>query len=171
MLMLVSACAEPLPSDVSPEPEVSNVVIKDGTRYVPKIFRITAEKYNQIPYRVLDSINVVRNMDGLEPVRFSSELNAAAFTHARDMSVQNRPWHFGSDGSSPLDRARRAGFDGELLGEVISETYEGDLDTIAAWLDEDRTREPIMIPEARVIGLGWYQEERGKIWWTLIVGA
>ena len=37
------------------------------------------------------------------------------------MSAQNRPWHFGSDGSSPLVRVQRAGYRGKLLGELISE--------------------------------------------------
>jgi uncharacterized protein YkwD len=55
------------------------------------------------------------------------------------MSVQNRPWHFGSDGSSPLDRARRAGYTGTLLGELISETFESEVETLAAW---PRSRAP-----------------------------
>jgi hypothetical protein len=45
-----------------------------------------------------------------------------AATHAHDMSVQNRPWHFGSGGSSPIDRAKRAGYTGTVLGKNIAET-------------------------------------------------
>ena len=64
------------------------------------------------------------------------------------MSVQNRPWHFGSDGSSPIDRVRRVGYDGRLVGETISETYETELETLAAWMDEENTRRLILAPEA-----------------------
>ena len=50
------------------------------------------------------------------------------------MARQNRPWHFGSDGSSPLDRVKRAGYPGMMLGENISETYETELETLSAWM-------------------------------------
>ena len=101
----------------------------------------------------------------------SSELNAAAATHSRDMSLQNRPWHFGSDGSSPLDRAARAGFAGRVLGENISETYETELQTLSAWMTQPETRGVILDRNATDIGFAWFQEPSGKIWWTLIVGA
>lgn len=86
------------------------------------------------------------------------------------MSVQNRPWHFGSDGSSPLDRVQRVGYQGRLLGENISETYETELETLSAWMAQPDTRDVILDARARDIGLGWYQEPGGKIWWTMIVG-
>ena len=46
------------------------------------------------------------------------------------MLRQNRPWHFGSDGSSPLERIKRAGYTGKLLGENISESFETELQTL-----------------------------------------
>jgi hypothetical protein len=99
------------------------------------------------------------------------QLNAAAATHSRDMAAQNRAWHFGSDGSSPLDRVSRVGYKGELLGETISETFESELETLAAWMDGTPTRGVIMNPKNRHIGFSWFQEESGKIWWTLVSGT
>ncbi len=86
------------------------------------------------------------------------------------MSVQNRPWHFGSDGSSPLDRVSRAGYTGRLIGENISETFETELETLAAWMDGVETREVILDKRARDLGFAWHQEDSGKIWWTLVMG-
>ena len=86
------------------------------------------------------------------------------------MSIQNRPWHFGSDGSSPLDRVRRVGYTGRLLGENISETYESELETLSAWMAQPDTREVILDRRGRDLGFAWFQEPNGKIWWTLIVG-
>ena len=123
-----------------------------------------------VQFRALDSVNALRRAAGAGELRFSSELNAAAATHARDMSVQNRPWHFGSDGSSPIDRARRAGYTGTVLGENISETYETEIETLTAWMAEAATRDVITDPNARDIGFSWYQEPNGKIWWTLMTG-
>jgi uncharacterized protein YkwD len=63
------------------------------------------------------------------------------------------------------------GFDGRLLGEAISETYEDELETVAAWMQEPGSRRVILDPEARRMGFGFYQEPNGKIWWTLTTGT
>ena len=137
---------------------------------LPQVYNIGPGDKDAIQFRMLDSVNTLRQAAGAPPVALSSELNAASETHARDMSVQNRPWLFGSDGSSPLDRARRSGFRGQLLGENISESYETELETLAAWMEQPDTRRILMAPDGRQMGFSWYQENSGKIWWTLVVG-
>lgn len=136
-----------------------------------RVYWISRGDTASVQFRMLDSINALRAAVNAQPVAFSAELNAAAATHARDMSVQNRPWHFGSDGSSPIDRAVRAGFGGVFLGETISESYETEIETLAAWMDQPDTRAVILDDRARVIGFSWYQEKSGKLWWVLNVGA
>ena len=159
-LSILAACATPPVSTVGP----------DG-RPLPKVYRIASGDRSRIQFRMLDGINELRQAAGVTPLAFDSALNAAAATHSRDMSVQNRPWHFGSDGSSPLDRVARAGFSGAMLGENISETYETELETLAAWMEDPNTRSVIMDPRARRLGFDWYQEPAGKIWWTMVTGT
>jgi uncharacterized protein YkwD len=142
----------------------------DG-RPLPQIYRISSEQEAKIPFRLLDSVNALRAAKGAQQLQFNAQLNAAAATHSRDMSVQNRPWHFGSDGSSPLDRVNRVGYAGRLVGENISETFETELETLSAWMAQPDTREIIMDPQAREIGFSWFQEPSGKIWWTMVTGA
>jgi len=158
LTMAVSACA-PVPVTVA----------ADG-KAVPRAYRIRAGETGKIQFRMLDSVNALRGASGRAPVQMNPQLNAAAATHSRDMSNQNRPWHFGSDGSSPIDRIRRVGYSGGLIGEVISETYETELETLAAWMDQPDTRRVIMSADARNMGFSWYQENNGKIWWTLVMG-
>lgn len=134
-------------------------------------YRISSGDTAKIQYRTLDSINSARTAAGLSTVQLNSQLNAAAKTHSRDMSLQNRPWHFGSDGSSPIDRVARTGYAGRMLGENISETYESEVETLSAWMSQPDTRNVIMDPAARDLGFSWYQEKNGKIWWTLITGG
>ncbi|MGJ8597724.1 CAP domain-containing protein [Sulfitobacter sp.] len=141
----------------------------DG-RPVPKAYKISGREADKIPFRMLDSVNALRGASSLAPIQLDPQLTAAAATHSRDMQVQNRPWHFGSDGSSPVDRVRRAGFSGKLVGEVISETYESELETLGAWMAQPDTRRIIMSPEARMMGISWFQENNGKIWWTMVLG-
>lgn len=138
---------------------------------LPTVYRIAAGDVDAIQFRMEESINALRQARSLGPVALDSNLIASAATHARDMSVQNRPWLFGSDGSSPPERAQRAGFTGPLIGELISETYETELETLAAWMEKPDGRSILMDPTAQRIGFAWYQEPAGKIWWTLSVGG
>lgn len=134
-----------------------------------KVYRIRNK--DKVQFRMLDSVNALRTSAGAGEVALNAQLNAAAATHSRDMSVQNRPWHFGSDGSSPLDRVQRAGYGGKMLGENISETYESELETLGAWMEDSGTRAVIMDPKAVNLGFSWFQENNGKIWWTLVMGS
>jgi uncharacterized protein YkwD len=137
---------------------------------LPQVYVIAPGSESDISFRVLDGANALRNAKGLSPLSFNAELNAASATHSRDMAVQNRPWHFGSDGSSPLLRVQRAGYSGKLVGELISETFETELQTLSNWMGQQDTREVLMNPGASDFGFAWFQESSGKIWWTALVG-
>ena len=160
LLMALSACAP------GPGPRLDS-----QGRPLPQVYRIRAGQSDEIQFRVLDAVNALRQASGARPLQLDAQLNAAAATHSRDMSVQNRPWHFGSDGSSPLQRVARTGYRGMFLGENISETYESEVETLAAWMQEEDTRRIILDPRATDLGIAWFQEQNGKIWWTLITGT
>lgn len=136
----------------------------DGT-VVIRLSKVGADK---IMFRHLDAVNAVRISNGLNPVDINAQLSEAARAHAVDMAAQNRPWHFGSDGSSPFDRVARAGFVGTFLGENVSETYEDDFNTLNVWMNNELSRAAILDNQANSMGLGWYQQSNGKIWWVQI---
>jgi len=158
-LFALSACETPGPK------------LGPNGKPLPRVYRISAGSTAKIQLRMRDSINALRNVAGVTPLRLNSQLTAAAATHSRDMSVQNRPWHFGSDGSSPLDRVKRSGYPGVMLGEDISETYETELETLSAWMEKPDTRSVILDPNAKDMGFSWHQDKNGKIWWTLVTGG
>lgn len=134
------------------------------------VSQMSSAEIDSVRLRVLDAVNAVRIEQGLSPLRYSAELNAAAETHARDMSVQDRAWHFGSDKTSPRERAFRAGYFGELSGENIAEGTDTDLVVLKSWLDFGDTRDIMLDPAARGMGLGWYKDATGKTWWVQLVG-
>jgi len=117
------------------------------------------------------AVNAARAAEGLPALQLSAELNAAADTHARDMSVQKRAWHFGSDLTSWRERAFRAGYRGEVLGENLFEGADNDLAVLRYWLEVPDTRRVIMAPAGRGLGLGWHQDAGGKLWWVQLVGS
>ena len=161
LALSVAACAPTGPS--------TPAAGADG-RPLPKLYRIRGNDTAKLQFRMLDSVNALRSARGAAPVALNPQLNAAAATHSRDMSLQNRPWHFGSDGSSPIDRMARVGYTGSLVGENISETYETELETLAAWMEQTDTRRTLLSPQAKDMGFAWFQESNGKIWWTLVMG-
>lgn len=157
-LLTLSACAAP-PIDNS------------GSGSSTKVYRIRKGDTAKLQYRMLDSVNSLRSASGAAPVELNANLNSAAATHALDMSVQNRPWLWSSDGSSPIDRARRAGFAGAFIGEVISESYETEIETLGAWMEDPGARSVILDATATNMGFAWFQENNGKIWWSLVMGG
>lgn len=138
---------------------------------LPVAYKITPREEAQIGPRVVGQINALRANSGAGPLAANPMLDMASKAHARDMAAQNRAWHFGSDGSSPLDRARRQGFSGHLIGENISETYENDITTLNSWMQNRDTRDVVMDPRATELGIGWFQEPSGKIWWVMLTAG
>lgn len=153
------------------EPEPGPVVLGDDGLPLPRLYRIDESDRSAVQFRMLDGLNALRAAAGAPQLVLDARLQAAAATHARDMSVQNRPWHFGSDGSSPIDRVARVGYPGRVVGEVISETYETEMQTLAAWMEQADTRGVLLDPAAVRMGFSWVQEPNGKIWWIIVLGA
>ena len=124
----------------------------------------------EIRKRHLDYLNAIRQERGLTNLQISNSLNSSAATHARDIFKQQRAWNFGSDGSSPQKRAEISGFKGVVTGENVSETYEGEFLVLKVWVNNSFSRSVLLNKEATHLGLGWYQQENGKIWWVQILG-
>lgn len=156
----LAACAQPAPVPLG----------SDG-KPLPRVYPIKPGDESAVSYRMLDGVNAVRQSKGVQAVAFDATLIAACAAHSRDMAVQNRPWHFGSDGSSPLVRVQRVGYAGKLLGELISETYETELETLSDWMAQEDTRNLLLDARANQFGFAWFQESSDKLWWTALLGA
>lgn len=132
--------------------------------------RISSSQTNSVRAGHVSAVNELRAQAGLSPLILSAELTAAALTQARDMAVQKRAWHFGSDATSPQDRAARAGYFGIIKGENIAENYAREDALVQTWLSDPETRRLMFAPDARDIGFGWYQESDGRLWWVQVIG-
>lgn len=135
------------------------------------VHQITAGEANAIRLNQLDLVNAVRAQAGVPPLTLSAELTAAALTHARDIAVQRRAWNFGSDRSAPQTRAERAGFSGLITGEDVAETFMSNIEIFQAWAADSRSRQAMIDARATHMGLGWFQEANGKLWWVMDIGA
>ena len=147
-------------------------VSNNGDIYKGKKDSGNIENFDAIEIRMrhLDYLNAIRQERGLEILQISNSLNSSAATHSRDIFKQQRAWNFGSDGSSPQKRAEVSGFKGIVTGENVSETYEGEFLVLQVWLKNSFSRSVSLNKESTHLGLGWYQQENGKIWWVQILG-
>ena len=120
--------------------------------------------------RHLEMVNALRIENGRSSLKYSSNLSAASKTHALDIARQQRAWNYGSDASSAIERAKISGFKGLVLGENVSETYEGEYDVLNVWFKSKIGREIILDSQATHLGLSWYQDSTGKVWWVQMIG-
>jgi uncharacterized protein YkwD len=134
------------------------------------VYQIRASDEADVQYRMLDSVNALRAGVGAPPLALDPRLTAAAKTHAQDMSRQRRAWPFGSDGSSPYDRIARSGYQGTLATELYAQTFETELDTLAAWVDDGAWGDEILDPAVTDMGFAWQQDPSGLLWWVIVLG-
>jgi len=74
----------------------------------------------------------------------ATRLDAAARRHALDMATKNFFSHTGSNRSSPMQRARAAGYTGASLGENIAAGYTTVRAAMVAWMCSSGHRANLM---------------------------
>jgi uncharacterized protein YkwD len=103
---------------------------------------------------ILQRLNALRAQNGLQPVALNSALAAAALRHSQDMAKTGNTAHVGSDGSTPDQRMRAAGYAGGTGEEAI---YGGRATVDDAWYfwTTDRAHANMLLtPEYTVVGIG-----------------
>lgn len=131
------------------------------------VYPVTTANIDAVRARAIETVNARRAAAGVGPVTLDTLLVTSADRGSASMSRQNRAWLYGDDGTTPSDRAARAGYQGELVGELVSETWENEIQTIDEWMRTPSQRSILLDPNAQRAGVGVYQEESMKLWWTL----
>ncbi|MEM1362320.1 MAG: CAP domain-containing protein [Pseudomonadota bacterium] len=134
------------------------------------VYKISGRDAERVQQRMLESVNAMRAASGAPPLVLNAQLTSAARTHAQEMSRQRRAWPFGANGSTPYARVAAAGYQGNLLTEVYSQTYETETETLAAWVQDGAWGAEILDPAARDMGFAWQQDNSGLIWWAITLG-
>jgi uncharacterized protein YkwD len=105
-------------------------------------------------------MNDERAKRGLKPLRRSSKLERAAHKHTLDMLRSNLFSHTGSNGSTPEDRIRRAGYlkgtRDWLVGENIAygeDQLGAPKQIVAGWMDSAPHRRNILGKRFRDVGI------------------
>jgi uncharacterized protein YkwD len=123
-------------------------------------------------------VNRVRVDHAFLPLARSQQLDAAAQAHSQDMVANNYLDHIGADGSTPQERADRAGYvvpprSGWIVVEVISAISAQPTGPVEWWLTESTGvhRRVLMNPRWREFGVGYAAGGDYGNYWTLLVGC
>ena len=118
-------------------------------------------------------INGYRKQNGLKPVTLNAELTAAAKAHARDLAKWDRISHYGSDGSNPWDRVKRAGYNARVAAENVG-TGQASIDEVfKGWKESPGHNKNLLMADVEHIGIALVQEPKTefKTFWVLTFGA
>jgi uncharacterized protein YkwD len=89
------------------------------------------------------------------PLSLAPALTRAASVHSQDMAAHDYFSHTGSDGSTPGERATRAGYRWKMVGENIASGVRTPRAVVAGWLASPHHCANIMTPEFREMGVAF----------------
>ncbi len=118
-------------------------------------------------------INDYRKKHGLKPLRLNPELTNAAKAHSRDLARWDRISHYGSDGSNPWDRVKRAGYEARLAAENVGTGQASFEEVLKGWKASPGHNKNLLMADAQHMGIALVQDPKTefKTFWTLVLGA
>ncbi len=150
--------------------------------YLPHIFRQPTPTATPIPpddsnneQSIANSLNQIRNENGLSSLILVYELTQAARRHSRDMADHNFTSHTGSDGSSFIQRIQEAGYNNwTSAGEIIGWGFGGNAGSMVNWWMNSPSHRSIILSNNLIdFGVG-YAKNPGSDWvhyWTVDFGS
>ena len=123
--------------------------------------------------RARDLVNTFRRQNGLRPLKLQPALTEAARAHSRDLAKWDRISHFGSDGSNPWDRVKRAGYNAKVAAENVGTGQASLEEVIKGWQASPGHNKNLLLADVEQMGIALVQDPRTefKTFWTLVVGA
>jgi uncharacterized protein YkwD len=102
------------------------------------------------------------------PLGLSSKLTRSALEHSQDMARHNQFDHEGTDGSTPAQRATRAGYVWRTVGENIAAGATSAEEVMEGWLASPGHCENLMDPRFTETGIGYVVDARSEsgVYWT-----
>lgn len=114
-----------------------------------------------------------RQFAAAPPLSWNPQLGDAALSHSRDMAARRYFGHKAKDGSMPADRATRAGYFWQRVGENIAFGQSSPDEAMTGWLDSPGHCANIMNPGFTEMGAAYgvtAEKRSGIVYWTQVFG-
>ena len=123
--------------------------------------------------RARDLINAYRKTQGLKPLSLNPELTNAAKAHAKDLAKWDRISHYGSDGSNPWDRVKRAGYNAKVAAENVGTGQINFDEVLKGWQESPGHNRNLLMSDVDNMGIALVHEPKTefKTFWVLALGA
>ncbi len=127
--------------------------------------------------RVIARTNDYRLQNGCSALTMNELLNNAAQGHSNDMALNDFFSHTGSNGSSPWDRMRNAGYYYSRAAENVAAGYSSPESVVVGWMNSAGHRANILNCDLKDIGVGYYYlgNDTGNVnyrhYWTQVFGT
>ncbi len=125
------------------------------------------------PEKARELINSYRKQKGLKPLKLNAALTEAAKAHSRDLAKWDRISHYGSDGSNPWDRVKRAGYNAKVAAENVGTGQTSIEEVMKGWQASPGHNKNLLLADVEHMGIALVQDPRTefKTFWTLVVGS
>lgn len=130
--------------------------------------------------RVLQLVNAARaeprrcgwkRFDAAPPLVRSTTLDRVARAHAEDMAARSRMEHAGRDGSTPAERASRAGYAWMRIAENVAQGQPTPEEAVASWLKSSGHCANLMDAAYTEMGIGVAKAGAGGPYWAQVFGT
>ena len=118
---------------------------------------------------ILDAHNKLRGEAKLPPLSFAPLLAKAAQVQAADMAEHDEMRHEGSDGSTPSERIKRAGYHFLTSGENVAKWYPDVPQVMQGWVDSPPHKKNIL-GDFTELGVARVESKDGKPYWCVDFG-
>ncbi|MEX2006943.1 MAG: CAP domain-containing protein [Candidatus Saccharimonadales bacterium] len=117
--------------------------------------RVLAYAVSTDSARLLAATNEQRVANGLQPLRFNSKLNAAAYAKAKDMADRNYWSHNTPDGQLPWIFVESFGYAYQKLGENLAAGFANEELSVKGWMASPPHRQNVLDPSYYEVGFGF----------------
>ena len=129
----------------------------------------TGARTSALEDQLVQLLNDLRDRPHCDKLHHDSHLRAAARSHSEDMARKGFVDSRGSDGSSPGDRMRKAGYR-HPRGENVGSGYPSAQAALDAWSRDRDQREPLNDCDLKAVGVGVVAASDGTLYWTADFG-
>ena len=143
----------------------------NSTQQTPETPQTPAQNIGNYQAEVLRLVNEQRANYGLSALSYSSELEAVAYAHSKDMAQNNYFNHTNLSGQSPFDRLHAASISYRSAAENIAAGQKTPQEVVNAWMNSSGHRANILNSSVTKMGVGIYSGGSYGIYWTqLFIG-
>jgi len=123
------------------------------------------------PDAALAEVNAFRAKYGAKALVLDARLSRAATIQSNDQATRDSMGHYGSDGSTIMDRVERVGYHARIVAENAAAGHKSYSDVMQGWEKSSGHRKNLLRTDVSAAGVAMAKSKRGWPYWTLVVGG